>query len=304
VGSTAIWVGSEDGRVYAVAPDGSAILRTGCVSNSAIRSTPALSNEATQVAFGATVAGRLYAVDTGTLCAGTLLADPFLASPALNRAGKVFVASSVTGVLRMYTFDGTGIGETWQATVGSRVGAPVAIDAAEAVWSGSEDKRLSVTTSSGVTSPVQTLGGAVIDSPVVLAGGDVVVGDDVRVLHRFAPDGTQIWASEPLLDGAVLAPLVLAGGDATLVVPTRAGSVYGVGADGAIIWSATLTTGQELRAGNIHTPPGSPSSTAYFGSADGNLYAVVVDGGLDTSAPWPKAHHDVRNTGNAGSPLP
>jgi hypothetical protein len=45
-------------------------------------------------------------------------------------------------------------------------------------------------------------------------------------------------------------------------------------------------------------------STAYFGCADGNLYAVIVDGRLDTTAPWPKSHHDTRNTGNAAAPLP
>jgi len=45
-------------------------------------------------------------------------------------------------------------------------------------------------------------------------------------------------------------------------------------------------------------------STAYFGGDDGKLHAVVVDGHLDTAAPWPKAHHDVRNTSNAGSSLP
>ena len=35
--------------------------------------------------------------------------------------------------------------------------------------------------------------------------------------------------------------------------------------------------------------------------ADGKLYAVVVDGQLDVTAPWPKAFHDPRNTSNAGT---
>ncbi len=49
-------------------------------------------------------------------------------------------------------------------------------------------------------------------------------------------------------------------------------------------------------------PGGLP--TAYAGSQDGKLYAVVVDGPLDATAPWPKAHHDLANTANASSPLP
>jgi hypothetical protein len=38
----------------------------------------------------------------------------------------------------------------------------------------------------------------------------------------------------------------------------------------------------------------------YAGSNDGKLYAVIVDTALDTNAPWPAAHHDARNSGNAG----
>ncbi len=32
-------------------------------------------------------------------------------------------------------------------------------------------------------------------------------------------------------------------------------------------------------------------------SADGNVYAVTIDSGLDTGAPWPKAHRDPQNSG-------
>ena len=41
-------------------------------------------------------------------------------------------------------------------------------------------------------------------------------------------------------------------------------------------------------------------STAYVASASGKLFAVVVDGQLDASAPWPKAFHDPKNTNRAG----
>jgi hypothetical protein len=156
----------------------------------------------------------------------------------------------------------------------------------------------------GRTTTVKTLGGSIIDSPVVLAGGDVVVGDQAKVLHRFRPDGTQVWAAEPVLDGPVLAPLVLAGGSAALLVPTAAGTLHAVAADGTVLWGGALTQGQALRAGNVHTPPGAAFGTAYFGSSDGKLYAVAVEGRLDAAAPWPKAHHDARNTSNAASPLP
>jgi hypothetical protein len=64
---------------------------------------------------------------------------------------------------------------------------------------------------------------------------------------------------------------------------------------------------EPLQPGNIYTPPGQPPgqvlSTAYFAGADGVLHAVIVDGALDESAPWPKAFHDPQNT-NRARPLP
>jgi hypothetical protein len=102
----------------------------------------------------------------------------------------------------------------------------------------------------------------------------------------------------------VLAPLVLANGAVRqLLVPTSAGTLHLVAEDGTVLWSTALTSGQALRAGNVSAGAG-PFNTAYLGSADGKVYAVVVEGALDAAAPWPRAHHDVRNTGNAAGPLP
>jgi len=60
----------------------------------------------------------------------------------------------------------------------------------------------------------------------------------------------------------------------------------------------------QLRAGNLFTPPSQPAgstvSYAYFSSGNGRLFAVIVDGQLDATAPWPKAFHDPRNTNHAG----
>jgi hypothetical protein len=47
-----------------------------------------------------------------------------------------------------------------------------------------------------------------------------------------------------------------------------------------------------------------PLGVLYVGSVSGSLYALVVDSpGLDSTAPWPKYQHDVRNTGNPTTPI-
>jgi outer membrane protein assembly factor BamB len=77
-----------------------------------------------------------------------------------------------------------------------------------------------------------------------------------------------------------------------------------VAADGAVLWSGALTAGQALREAAIQAPAAGTSGTAYLGSADGKVYAVAIEGHLDVTAPWPKAHRDLRNTSNAASTLP
>jgi outer membrane protein assembly factor BamB len=98
--------------------------------------------------------------------------------------------------------------------------------------------------------------------------------------------------------------MALTGTTAPFIVPTNAGKVFALGDDGATKWQGTLPSATQLRAGNIFTPPGQPAgstmSFAYFSSGNGRLYAVIVDGQLDASAPWPKAFHDPRNTNHAG----
>jgi outer membrane protein assembly factor BamB len=305
VGASAIWIASQDGRLYAVNPATGAVLNPpGCNAGGALQGTPAIGG-ASETAFLGSGIGRLFAADAAGGCVQSLPTDAFSASPGIARTGLVLAATATataTATLRQYRYEGA-FGENWAVQVGVNVQAPIAIDAADGVWTGSQDAKLNLTTPAGATSTVKTFGGSVQDSPVILAGGDVVVGDQARVLHRVRPDGTLAWSPEPVLDGAVLAPLVLAGGDAALLVPTAAGTLHAVTASGTVAWSGVLSA-QPLRAGNIWGPPGQAFPTAYFGSADGKLYAVVSDGHLDTAAPWPKAHHDVRNTSNAAFPHP
>jgi outer membrane protein assembly factor BamB len=306
LGPGAILVASQDGRIYAVAPDGSAVLNgAGCNTGGSVQGTPAVSSSIPETAFAGSGAGRIFAADAAGMCAAGPLTDAFAAPASIDGAGRVLAATATaTATLRKYLFDGAAFTQDWSVQVGVNVGAPIAIDAAGAAFTGSQDAKLNLTTPAGSTATVKTLGGSIVDSPVILAGGDVVVGDQARVLHRFRPDGTQVWAGEPVLDGPVLAPLVLAGGGVALLVPTAAGTIHALAADGTVLWGGALTPGQALRAGNVHTPAGAAFGTAYFGSADGKLYAVAVEGRLDEAAPWPKAHHDSRNTSNAASPLP
>ncbi|MFL5263227.1 MAG: hypothetical protein ACJ79L_12570, partial [Anaeromyxobacteraceae bacterium] len=87
------------------------------------------------------------------------------------------------------------------------------------------------------------------------------------------------------------------------------GALDAITDDGTVRWSVTEGTSLgsfPLTFPTIAPAPGDANTlaTLYVGSGEGKLYAVVVDKGLDPSSPWPKSHHDIRNTGNADAPLP
>lgn len=135
---------------------------------------------------------------------------------------------------------------------------------------------------------------------VILADQSAVLSDAAKRLVRIRVSGALPWTASDTFTGVPATGVVLDGATPTLLVSTDLGRVYAVNQqDGHIQWSAELSA-QSLEPANIWTEPGATTSTAYLAGADGNLYAIIVDGVLDTSAPWPKAFHDPQNTSNAG----
>jgi hypothetical protein len=311
LGAAAIWIGSRDGGLHGVKLDGSGTLaNVGIASGGVIDGSVAVSPTGTnEWGFAASRSGRVVGASTASDKPLTSAADSFTAGPVITASGRVFAATDVlNATMRCYDFDGAFSDNkcvvSSNPSVGNKVLAPLAIDSAGDVWTAADDGKLSRTTAGGVTTNVVSVGASLVDSPVIASNGDVIVGDQSGLLHRYTSTGASVWTTAFNLGGPVLAPMILANTETALVTSTKSGAVHGLRADGTKVWSGTLGS-TELRAGNIFTPPGQPPgailSTAYFPAANGKLYAVVVDGQLDTAAPWPKAFHDPRNTSNAGT---
>jgi hypothetical protein len=310
IGGSAIWV-TDDRNVFAIDPLALATVSgVGVTMDGATTGSIAVRSEVgTEWAFIGALTGRIGAASTTPLeYARSGLGDSCTTGPVLSADGTtIFVATrTVTSSanLKSFVFDGA-FTPKWSAPIGVNVTAPVAIDESGAIWSASQDAKLTKTVpsdASGDPVTIATLSGSAVDSPVILFGGDVIVGDGNGTLHRYSSTGTRRWAAEPNLESPVLAPVVVTGAQETLIVPTQGGRLYAVRSDGSVGWFGQLdATG--LRAVNIH-PPQSQSgvalSTVVVAGESGTLYAVIVDGQLDGSAPWPKAFHDPRNTNRAG----
>ena len=144
---------------------------------------------------------------------------------------------------------------------------------------------------------------SILEQPIVTYGDRLVLGDQSGALYCFSSDGPLVWTPAKDLGSTPLSPLALTDGPARLLVATRNGTLYALADDGTTLWSGPVATGTTFRGSNISFPSAeSPvTSTAYLSAANGKVYAVAVDGTLDTAAPWPKAFHDRRNTSNAGA---
>jgi outer membrane protein assembly factor BamB len=315
VGPTAIWVASGDGRVYAVALDGSGILNgSGCDTLSATVGVPALFGVGRDVALvGSTAMQALYAVRvTPSLCAPTPAGEAFASSAAVATDGSAYAMTRAgTGSTTLRRYKPT-VGDlpapAWMVAAGTSVLAPLSLDGQMRVIVCSQDGTLLRATdqgTSGLVSPLTSLPAQAEASPVVLSGGDVVVGLAGGSVHRLADNGTALWTSPPDVGDSVRGLAALSTGldGADVVATTALGEIAALRLDGTVAWSGRPTTAA-LSFPAVADAAAGGLPTAYAGSQDGKLYAIVVDGPLDAAAPWPKAHHDLANTANASSPLP
>jgi hypothetical protein len=312
----ALWVGSQDGVIYAVNP-ASGLPIGSCATSGQVVATPAIDTASPETAYaGAVIAssnGRVFAVRSSTGCVASTniyTSQKVAASPAIDAQRRVYAVtgSNLRSLTLVESPPPPAFSENWSAPVGP-VEAPVGLDPGRApggfVWTGATDGSIAATAFGGTPltgSPFATSAGP--DAPVIDAAGNVVVGDAAGFVRKVVPGGTG-WTTSSSLGGAVLSMLVLANGDAAYLAPTATGKLAALKDDGTLLWSGQVAAaGSSLHEPNILQLPGDTFWTAVFGAQDGTVYGVLVDGHLDAAAPWPKAHHDARNTGNVVTPLP
>jgi outer membrane protein assembly factor BamB len=304
IGSSAIWVGSEDGRLYAVNSTGTVLKTCPPVVGGAMTGVPAISGSK---AISATNSSRVVVSETGTVCNSTVVTSP--GQPVVGSGDRLLIPTGNS--LQNYTIESDGaLAAQWTGspaapTVGT-VTVPPAIDGSGLVWTTSLAGLVFRTNSSGSAQQLSPTSGVSENSTgvIILSDGSAVLGDYASTtVRRLMPNGSSPWASGALVNGHARMPLAIGGDTPSLLVATDQGTVHLLRqSDGHSLWDAQLTTlGVSLEPPNIWTEPGATTSTAYLAGADGYLYAVIVDGTLDTSAPWPKAYHDPQNTSHAGA---
>ena len=161
---------------------------------------------------------------------------------------------------------------------------------------------------SRATRPSRRFADAVRDSPIILASGDVIVGDQSGSLHRLTSTGAgvpRMAEAEPRRASATARwSLIWRRPPGSSSRPRRGRCTRSGRTAPIAVVKRTRARPHPSRRQHLHAVPAdrarcsAPHTSA---GANGKLHAVIVDGALDAAAPWPKAFHDPRNTNRAGA---
>ena len=295
-----IYVGSDDGKLYAVNPNGSKrweFLTTG----SGVSSSPAIGADGT--IYVGSLDGELYAVNpNGSKRWEFLTGGRVYSSPAIGLDGTIYVGSwdrklyavnpdgskkweffagsevdsspaiGVDGTIYVGSFGGKlyavnpNGSKKWKSPhrVSCASSSP-AIGADGTVYVGSSDGKLYAVNPNGSKRWEFLTGGYVNSSPAIDAGGTVYVGSWDDKLYAVNPNGSKRWE---FLTGDRVDSSPAIGADGTIYVGSHGGQLYAVNPNGSKKWE--FLTGAQVSS----SPAIGADGTIFFGSEDSNLYAI------------------------------
>lgn len=258
-----VFVGSRDGKLYALRPDGSE--KWSFAAGDWVDSAPTLNADEGEVYFGSWD-NKLYALDAGTgekrweYSVGSLI----VCSPALDAAGNLFFGSS-DGIF--YSLDSEGE-LRWFYFIGTELDASPAVSEEGYVYVGAYDGILYSFTNDGdlrwefAAREQEDESGARIAGPISIGdSGEVYFGSADGFCYCVSSEGEMQWefdTFEKVDTGVVI------GEDGTLVVASRSGKVYSLDSFGVPIW--------ESYVGDVFfsTPAIDSQGRIYVGSYVGN----------------------------------
>jgi outer membrane protein assembly factor BamB len=276
-----VYIGSPDCHLYAINADGS--LRWRYRTDGDAYGSPAISSDGT-VYFGS-LDSSIYAVNPDSTLKWRYRADGYVFSTSIADDGTVY-AGSDDHYLYAINSDGT---LKWRYLTGDGVYYSQGIAADGTVYFGSESGYFYALNADGTLKWRYLTGGPVGSSPVVAVDGTVYLGSNDCHLYALNADGTLRWRY--LTDEKVACPAIAADGTVYVLSGTN---MYAIGPDGTLKWRNPVGAN-----GRVFLAPAiAPDGTIYVGAGN-YLYAVTGNSPL-ASSPWPKFHHDNRNTGRAG----
>jgi hypothetical protein len=268
-----VYVGSDDGKLYALDPADGAPKWT-YAAGGAVASSPAVAADGT--VYVGSDDGNVYALDPADgsvkwMCA---TGGPVRSSPAIGPDGSVYIGSEDYKVYALSPADGR---VKWSYATANYVLSSPAIAADGTVYVGSLDGNLyALDSADGGVKWIHHTGNFVDASPAVGPDGTVYVGSaDHNVYALSAADGSVEWwfaTLDRVESSAAVGP------DGTVYVGSDDGKVYALNSvDGGLKWE--YQTGIDVES----SPALGADGTVYVGSRSFKVYAL---NSWDGSVKW------------------
>lgn len=204
----AIYVGSWEGNLFALNPDGTERWRF--KTGFEIASSPAVSSDGT-VYFGCRD-HQIYAVNQDGRKRWTFKTGGWVdASPAIGTNRTIYIGSWDK---KFYALNSDGT-KQWEFVTGGAVVSSAAIDIRGVLYFGSHDRKLYAVNPDGSKLWDYATDGAITSSPAIGAGGELYFGSVDGKFHALNPDGTRRWE---LRTGSITASSPVLGADGTIFV--------------------------------------------------------------------------------------
>lgn len=286
-----IYIGSHDGKLYAVNPDGTEkwqfdagdpIYDERWDVSKAIMASPATASDGTIYIYSS--GNYLYAINpdgTENWRFPLKWQNDFWSSPTIGSDGTIYLGSarddeveiSIPGLYAINP-DGT---ENWHFEIGSGVTTSPAIGSDGTIYVAA-----ATTTNEGKVYAINPSGTKIWEfttenwmesSPAIGSDGMIYIGSgrEGRV-YAINPDGTENWRFQTG-DGVSSCPAI--GVDGTIYVGSWDCYLYAINPDGTEKWR--FQTGEAFE-GVSSSPAIGADETIYVGANDSNLYAINPDG--------------------------
>jgi outer membrane protein assembly factor BamB len=266
VAGGAVYVGSEDSKLYAFSAQTGELLWIG-ITGGAIDSSPTVANG---VVYVGSDDHKLYAfnVQTGATLWTATTGDKVFSSPAIATNGVVYVGS---GDGKLYAFNVQTGAVLWASTTGDSIVSSPAV-ANGMVYIGSRDSKLyAFDAATGTTLWMASTGQGIDASPAV-ANGIVYNGSRDGNMYVFnATTGATLWtAPTSFSSGGIETSPTVANG--VVYVGSDDGKLYAFNAmKGALLWSFPV--------GTFYSCPTVANGVVYIGSlVEHKLYAFHLPG--------------------------
>ena len=263
-----VYVGSSDNKLYAVNPDGSR--KWDFPTGDRIYSSPAIGADGT--IYVGSWDNNLYAVNPdGSKRWDFTTGDDIISSPAIGSDGTIYVGSWDS---KLYAINPNG-SLRWSFTAGIDGWSSPAIGADGTIYFGSYDFRLYAVNPDGSKRWDFPTGNAIISSPAIGADGTIYIGSFDNKLYAINPNGSLRWS---FTTGSEVWSSPAIGADGTIYVGSWDNKLYAINPDGSKKWD--FTTGYRIYS----SPAIGADGTIYVGSYDNKLYAITEEFDLQISS--------------------